>query len=81
MERESRAQSETDRVEGARSRPFTWDRTVEKLHWLAEQYADEGLRGAIIDTVGHLDEAPVSGLTGLLAKVSPERRLTTTERR
>ena len=71
---------EQDDFEGARSRPFTWDRTVEKLHWLAEQYADDGLRGAIVDTVGHLDEAPVSALTGLLAKVSPERRLTTTER-
>ena len=71
---------EQDDFEGARSRPFTWDRTVEKLHWLAEQYADDGLRGAIVDTVGHLDEAPVSALTGLLAKVSPERRLTTAER-
>ena len=71
---------EQDDFEGARSRPFTWDRTVEKLHWLAEQYADDVLRGAIVDTVGHLDEAPVSALTGLLAKVSPERRLTTKER-
>jgi 2-methylcitrate dehydratase len=71
---------EQDDFEGARSRPFTWDRTVEKLHWLAEQYADDGLRGAIVDTVGHLDEAPVSALTGLLAKVSPGRRLTTAER-
>jgi 2-methylcitrate dehydratase len=65
---------EQEDFEGARSRPFTWDRTVEKLHWLAEQYADDGLRGAIVDTVGHLDEAPVSELTGLLAKVSPQRR-------
>jgi 2-methylcitrate dehydratase len=65
---------EQDDFEGARSRPFTWDRTVEKLHWLAEQYADGDLRGAIVDTVGHLDEAPVSALTGLLAKVSPQRR-------
>jgi 2-methylcitrate dehydratase len=71
---------EQDDFEGARSRPFTWDRTVEKLHWLAEQNADDGLRRAIVDTVGHLDEGPVSALTGLLAKVSPERRPTTTER-
>src|SRR5882757_454872 len=71
---------EQEDFEGARSRPFTWDRTVEKLHWLAEQYADDGLRGAIVDTVGHLDEAPVSALTGLLAKVSPERRPTNEER-
>ncbi|MDT7762238.1 MAG: 2-methylcitrate dehydratase [Mycobacterium sp.] len=65
---------EQEDFEGARSRPFTWDRTVEKLHWLAGQYADDGLTGAIVDTVGHLDEAPVSALTGLLAKVSPQRR-------
>jgi 2-methylcitrate dehydratase len=68
---------EQEDFEGARSRPFTWDRTVEKLHWLAEQYADDGLRGAIVDTVGHLDEAPVSALTGLLAQVSQQRRPTT----
>jgi 2-methylcitrate dehydratase len=68
---------EQDDFEGARSRPFTWDRTVEKLHWLAEQYADDGLRGAIVDTVEHLDEAPVSALTGLLAQVSQQRRPTT----
>jgi 2-methylcitrate dehydratase len=71
---------EQEDFEGARSRPFTWDRTVEKFHWLAEAYADDGLRGAIVDTVGHLDEVPVSALTGLLAKVSPERWLTTTDR-
>ena len=70
-----RVSREQEDFEGARSRPFTWDRTVEKLHWLAEQNADDGLRGAIVDTVGHLDEAPVSALTGLLAKVSPERWL------
>ena len=67
---------EQEDFEGARSRPFTWDRTVEKFDWLAEQYADFGLRAAIVDTVGHLDEVPVSELTGLLAKVSPERRST-----
>jgi 2-methylcitrate dehydratase len=67
---------EQEDFEGARSRPFTWDRTVEKFDWLAEQYADDGLRAAIVDTVGHLDEVPVSELTGLLAEVSPERRST-----
>ena len=72
-----RVSREQEDFEGARSRPFTWDRTVEKLHWLAEQNADDGLRGAIVDTVGHLDEAPVSALTGLLAKVSQQRRPTT----
>jgi 2-methylcitrate dehydratase len=66
---------EQEDFEGAPGRPFTWDRTVEKFHWLAEQYTDDSLRCAIVDTVGHLDEAAVSALTGLLATVSPERRV------
>lgn len=66
---------EQDDFEGAPSRPFIWERTVEKFHWLAEQYADDGLRAAIIDAVEHLDDIPVSVLTELLTKVSPEPRL------
>ena len=65
---------EQNDFEGAPSRPFTWDRTVEKFHWLAKPYADDGLRAAIIDTVQHLGDGPVSELTALLATVSPERR-------
>lgn len=56
--------------EGAPSRPLTWSRTVEKFHWLAEQYADDHLRDAIVDTVSHLGDEPVSTLTALLTKVS-----------
>lgn len=70
---------EQDDFEGARSRPFMWDRTVEKFHWLAEQYADNSLRAAIVDTVRHLDDAPVSALTALLTNVSPDRRPTAKE--
>ena len=66
---------EQDDYEGAASRPFTWERTVEKFHWLAQQYADEGLRAAIVDAVDHLDDIPVSALTELLTKVSREPRL------
>jgi 2-methylcitrate dehydratase len=66
---------EQDDYEGAASRPFTWQRTVEKFHWLAQQYADEGLRAAITDAVDHLDDIPVSALTELLTKVSREPRL------
>jgi 2-methylcitrate dehydratase len=66
---------EEDDYEGAASRPFTWERTVEKFHWLAQQYADEGLRAAITDAVDHLDDIPVSALTELLTKVSREPRL------
>jgi 2-methylcitrate dehydratase len=62
-----------DDFEGAPSRPFSWQRTIEKFHWLAGQYADDGLRAAIIDVVDHLGELPVSALTELLIKVSQDR--------
>jgi 2-methylcitrate dehydratase len=66
---------EQDDYEGAASRPFSWERTVEKFHWLAQQYADDDLRAAIIDAVDDLDCKPVSVLTELLTKVSREPRL------
>lgn len=67
----SRAQ---DDFEGAAHRPLTWDRTVQKFHWLAEQYADDTLRNEIVDTVENLDTGPISELTGLLTKVSAQPR-------
>ena len=60
--------------EGGLDNPFTWERTVEKFHWLSEPYADEALRGQIIDLVSTLDERPIAELMQLLAKVSPEPR-------
>jgi 2-methylcitrate dehydratase len=60
--------------EGGLDNPFTWERTVEKFHWLSEQYADEALRDQIIDLVSTLDEHPIAELMQLLAKVSPEPR-------
>jgi 2-methylcitrate dehydratase len=60
--------------EGGLDNPFTWERTVEKFHWLSEPYADESLRGQIIDLVSSLDEHPIAELMQLLAKVSPEPR-------
>jgi 2-methylcitrate dehydratase len=60
--------------EGGLDNPFTWERTVEKFHWLSEQYADEALRKQIIDLVSSLDERPISELMQLLAKVSREPR-------
>jgi 2-methylcitrate dehydratase len=64
---------EQEDFEGAPSRPFTWERTVEKFHWLAQQYAENGVRAAIIAAVNDLDDTPVA-LTGLLAKVGREPR-------
>jgi 2-methylcitrate dehydratase len=60
--------------EGGLDNPFTWERTVEKFHWLSEPYADEALRGQIIDLVSSLDEHPIAELMQLMAKVSPEPR-------
>jgi 2-methylcitrate dehydratase len=57
--------------EGSPTRPMSWDRVVEKFHWLAEPFADTGLRGAIIDAVTRLDDIPVAELAELLSAVSP----------
>ncbi len=58
--------------EGGQQQPLTWERTVEKFHWLAEPYADAALRGAIIAAVQDLDRQPVSELLGLLGQVTPD---------
>jgi 2-methylcitrate dehydratase len=61
--------------EGAPSRPLSWERTVQKFHWLAEPYASGDLRDAIAHNVEHLGDEPLSTLSGLLNQVSPEPRL------
>ena len=65
---------EQDDFEGAPTRPLTWDRTVEKFHWLAEPYADNTLRNAIVEIVERLDTSPVSALVELLTDVSVHAR-------
>ncbi|MGO4327481.1 MmgE/PrpD family protein [Cupriavidus sp. M-11] len=57
--------------EGGLDNPLSWDRTVEKFHWLSEQYADETLRGRIIDLVSALDAHSVAELMQLMTRVSP----------
>ncbi|MGB9250784.1 MAG: MmgE/PrpD family protein [Mycobacterium sp.] len=57
--------------EGSPTRPLSWDRVVEKFHWLAEPFADDALRARIIDAVHRLDEISVAELTALLGAVSP----------
>jgi len=57
--------------EGGLDNPLSWDRTVEKFHWLSEQYADEKLRGQIVDLVSRLDEHSIAELMQLMTKVSP----------
>lgn len=63
-----------DDFEGAPSRPFSWDRTVEKLHWLAAGHADAALCDSIVDTVDRLDTVDVPELTALLSTVDSRRQ-------
>jgi 2-methylcitrate dehydratase len=58
--------------EGSPTRPMSWDRVVEKLHWLGEPFADAARRAEIIDAVDRLDEISLAELAGLLGAVSPQ---------
>lgn len=58
--------------EGSPTRPMSWDRVVEKFHWLGEPFADAALRAEIVDAVWRLDEISVAELARLLGAVSPE---------
>ncbi len=61
---------EQDDFEGSPTRPLSWDRVVEKFHWLAEPFSDHALRDDIIAAVDTLDQITVRELTSLLGKVS-----------
>ncbi|WP_232004715.1 MmgE/PrpD family protein [Mycobacterium sp. ACS1612] len=64
----SREQSD---FEGSPTRPMSWDRVVDKFDWLAEPFADDGLRADIVAAVANLEHIAVSELAELLAAVSP----------
>jgi 2-methylcitrate dehydratase len=49
---------------------MSWERVVDKFHWLAEPFCDDELRADIISAVDHLDVIPVAELAGLLGAVS-----------
>ena len=57
--------------EGGLDQPMSWDRVVEKFHWLSEPFADENLRSKLIGVVRQLDAQPISALMNLLAEVRP----------
>jgi 2-methylcitrate dehydratase len=57
--------------EGGLENPLSWDRTVEKFHWLSEAFADADLRYAVVHAVQQLDIRPLSELMDLLAQVRP----------
>jgi len=56
--------------EGSPTRPMSWERVVEKFHWLAEPFCGEGLRADIVAAVDHIDEIQVAELAGLLGAAS-----------
>ena len=62
---------EQNGYEGGLTNPLSWERTVEKFHWLAEAFADEDLRSKLIGAVEQLDTSKLSNLTDLLAMVRP----------
>ena len=57
--------------EGSPTRPMSWQRVVDKFHWLAEPFADDTLRSEIVSAVEGLDGIRTAELTGLLGAVSP----------
>jgi 2-methylcitrate dehydratase len=57
--------------EGGLTNPMSWDRTVEKFHWLSEPFANEDLRSGLIESVQQIDSRPISELMNLLAQVRP----------
>lgn len=65
-------QREQGDFEGAVTRPLSWERVVEKFHWLSEPFANEHLREQIVLAVTSLDQIKVSDLTAFLARVSPK---------
>ncbi|GAB7538169.1 MmgE/PrpD family protein [Burkholderia sp. 3C] len=60
--------------EGGLDNPFTWERTVEKFHWLAEPYVSSSLRDEIIGMVLDIEHCSIRQLMALLVQASPTQR-------
>lgn len=56
--------------EGSPTRPLSWDRVIEKFHWLAEPFCDDELGTDIIAAIDRIDEIPIAELTSLLGAVN-----------
>jgi 2-methylcitrate dehydratase len=69
---------EQNGYEGGLTNPMSWERTVEKFHWLAEGFADDELRSGLIGAVEQLDTSALSDLTDLLRQVRPNAVFPTT---
>jgi 2-methylcitrate dehydratase len=67
----SQIQREQRDFEGSTTNPLSWDRVVEKFHWLAEPFADNALRDEIVFAVAHLEDVKIADLLELLGRLSP----------
>ncbi len=56
--------------EGFVTRPMQWETIVKKFTRLSQGHAPDALQSEIVDAVYHLENIPVSSLTGLLSKVN-----------
>lgn len=63
-------QCEQADFEGSPTRPMSWERVIDKFHWLAEPFCDASLRDDIIGAVDNLDKVKTRELTSLLSAVS-----------
>jgi 2-methylcitrate dehydratase len=57
--------------EGSLGHPMSWERVIQKFHWLSEAYADEALRDSLVEAVTRLDTIPLAHLMELLGRVRP----------
>ena len=67
----SREQSD---YEGSPTRPMSWDRVVDKFHWLAEPFCGRALRDDVVAAVDGLQEITAAQLAALLGAVSSTPR-------
>lgn len=62
---------ETSSYRGFHTDPLEWADALGKFHRITSRFADEELRDRIATVVAHLEQYPVTELTGLLAEIRP----------
>jgi 2-methylcitrate dehydratase len=64
--------------EGGLENPLSWERVVEKFHWLSEQHAEQSLRDEIVHMVSNLESHSIRELMALMTSVSTAKRFPVT---
>ena len=67
--------------EGGLDKPMSWDRVLEKFHWLSEANADQQLRSRIIAAVQEIDSRPIFAPHGPSGPGAAQRGLSYHSRR